>query len=52
MHVPAADVELRQHLQDDVVVVHARRAVEAEVRPEAVRVREHAPFGFPVVPDV
>jgi hypothetical protein len=33
-------MELRQYLQDDVVAVHARGEVEAEVRPEAVRVRE------------
>ena len=40
LHVPAADVELRQHLEDDVVVAQARRPVERQVRPEAVRVGE------------
>ena len=40
LHVPAAAMELRQHLQDDVVGPDAGREVEREVRPEAVRVRE------------
>ena len=40
LHVPAAAVELRQHLQHDVVGADAGREVEREVRPEAVRVRE------------
>jgi hypothetical protein len=47
LHVPAADVELWQHLQDDVVVAQARRAVEGEVRPEAVRMREQGALRFP-----
>ena len=41
LHVPAAAVELRQHLQDDVVACQPGGEVEREVRPEAVRVREH-----------
>ncbi len=40
LHVPAADVELRQHLQHGVLTRNADDAVEGEVRPEAVRVRE------------
>ena len=40
LHVPPADVELRQHLEHDVVLRDSRRQVEAEVRPEAVRVRQ------------
>ena len=47
LHVPAADVELRQHLQDDVVVPKAGRQVEGEVRPEAVRVREQRALRLP-----
>src|SRR4051812_12726658 len=34
-------MELRQQLKDDVVAREAGREVEGEVRPEAVRVREH-----------
>ena len=33
-------MKLREHLEDDVVVAQARRPVEGQVRPEAVRVRE------------
>ena len=40
LHVPAAAVELGQHREDDVVARDARREVERQVRPEAVRVRE------------
>jgi hypothetical protein len=36
--VPAATVELRQDLQDDVVAGDSRCEIEAEVRPEAIRV--------------
>ena len=46
LHVPPADMELRQDLQHDVVAVHAGRRVEAEVRPEAVRVREQRTLGL------
>ena len=41
LHVPPADVELRQELEDDVLVAETGDAVEGEVRPEAVRVGEH-----------
>ena len=44
LHVPAADVKLRQHLQDDVVAAHRRGEVETDVRPEAVRVCQHHAF--------
>jgi hypothetical protein len=40
-------VELRQYLEDDVAVAEARRAVEGEVRPEAVRVREQRTLRLP-----
>jgi hypothetical protein len=40
LHVPPADVELRQHLQHRVLAADAGDAVERDVRPEAVRVRE------------
>jgi len=44
LHVPAADVELRQHLQDCVLARDTHDPVEREVRPEAVRVREQRPL--------
>jgi hypothetical protein len=45
LHVPAAAVELRQDLQDDVVAGDAGGEVEAQVRPEAVAVREQRALG-------
>ena len=53
LHVPAADVELRQHLQDDVVVAGApaTRSKERFVQKQFACVSS-APFGFPVVPEV
>jgi hypothetical protein len=47
LDVPAADVELRQHLQDDVLGAQARGEVEREVRPEAVAVREQRALRLP-----
>ena len=47
LHVPAADVKLRQHLEHDVSRMHAGREVEREVRPEAVRVREQRSLRLP-----
>ena len=47
LNVPAAAVELRQHLQDDVVRTDPGREVEGEVRPEAVRVREQRALRLP-----
>ena len=41
LDVPSAAVELRQHLKRDVVAGETGREIEGEVRPEAVRVREH-----------
>src|SRR5205823_7793094 len=47
LDVPAADVELGQHLQDDVLGADPGREVEAEVRPEAVRMREQRTLRLP-----
>ena len=46
LHVPAAGVELRKHLQDDVAVRDTAGAVEREVGPEAVRVGENGSLGL------
>ena len=40
LDVPAAAVELRQDLEHDVVAVDTRDQIEADIRPEAVCVRE------------
>ena len=47
LHVPAAAVELRQHLEHDVVAADPGREVEREVRPEAVRLGEQRPLRLP-----
>ena len=41
LDVPAADVELRQHGQDDVGAAHVQRPGQGQVGPETVRVRQH-----------